>query len=99
MLSVKSTLDTRLSMWKNVPSAHDVAFRGWLTRTSDTSPVLSVALVAHPNPSQFKMETSAAYHGTALLEKIWSHRLTMKDYHFFQGKEFAATQIVFSKNT
>lgn len=62
-------LDTRLSMWKNVPSAHDVAFRGWLTRTSDTSLALYAVLVARLNPSQFKTETFAAFHGMALSAK------------------------------
>lgn len=57
-------------MWKNVPFAHDVAFRGWSTRTSDTSPVRYAVLVARPSQSQSKTETIVAFRGMVHSGKI-----------------------------
>jgi hypothetical protein len=58
-------------MWKNVPSAHDAAFRGWLTKISAISQGRFAVLAAPTNPSLFKTGTSVAFRGTEPSLKIW----------------------------
>jgi hypothetical protein len=84
---------TRLKMWKNERYAHDAACRGLSTRTNGRSLGPSAGLVALAELPQSKRESFVASRGTALLQPIWSPRLTNLARNFFPEKEFAGTVI------
>jgi hypothetical protein len=86
--------DTRLGLWMSVLSAHDVDFRGWSRSPRGRSNASSVSPAAPEEQTKFSTRNPLVSLGTAILQRIYSPRLTNKGKSFLQEKELAETKTV-----